>query len=107
MSKKPPTVTLTILNKEYIIACQPEEQTALLNTAHALNAKMRQLHNSGKVTGTDRIAVMAALNLAHELEMSKQPIVAEPIYKENNPEVTNKLISLRHKIENVLENYQT
>jgi cell division protein ZapA len=99
MSKKNPTVTLTILNKEYVIACQPEEQNSLLNIAHALNAKMRRLHDSGKVTGTDRIAVMAALNLAHELEIGKQQVSAS-----GDPELTHKLISLRHKIENVLEN---
>lgn len=107
MSKKAPTVTLTILNKEYIIACQPEEQSALLNTAHDLNAKMSLLHNSGKVTGTDRIAVMAALNLAHELELKKQPMSADPIAQIYHPEVTTKLISLRQKIENVLKISQT
>jgi cell division protein ZapA len=99
MSKKPLTVTLNILNKDYVIACQPEEQSALLNTAHQLNSKMRRLHDSGKVTGTDRIAVMAALNLAHELEVEKQRVSYS-----YDPEVTNKIISLRHKIENVLEN---
>jgi cell division protein ZapA len=99
MSKKPLTVTLNILNKDYVIACQPEEQSALLNTAHQLNSKMRRLHDSGKVTGTDRIAVMAALNLAHELEVEKQRVS----YSYDH-EVTNKIISLRHKIENVLEN---
>jgi cell division protein ZapA len=99
MTKKLPTVTLTILNKDYVIACPLEEQSSLLNTAQQLNAKMRRLHDSGKVTGTDRVAVMAALNLAHELEISKQQVSYS-----SDPDVTNKLISLRHKIENVLEN---
>ncbi|MCX7087933.1 MAG: cell division protein ZapA [Methylococcales bacterium] len=99
MSKKPATVTLTILDKDYTIACQPEEQSALLDTAQQLNAKMRRLHDSGKVTGTDRIAVMAALNLAHELEVDKQRVISV-----SDPDITRKLISLRHKIENVLEN---
>ncbi len=101
MSKKIPTVTLTILNKEYVIACQPEEQSSLLSTSQALNAKMRRLHDSGKVTGTDRIAVMAALNLALELEMGKQQSTTP---SDSSPDITSKLISLRHKIENVLEN---
>ncbi|NOT84221.1 MAG: cell division protein ZapA [Methylococcaceae bacterium] len=99
MSKKTPTVTLTILNKDYIIACPPEEQNSLLNTAQQLNAKMRRLHDSGKVTGTDRVAVMAALNLAHELEIGKQQASVV-----SDPDLVNKLISLRHKIENILEN---
>ncbi len=98
MSKKLPAVTLTILNKEYKIVCQPEEQPSLLHTARLLNEKMHRLHDSGKVTGTDRIAVMAALNLAHELEMTK------PQTAQNDPELTEKLISLRKKIETVLQN---
>ncbi len=98
MSRKLPAVTLTILNKEYKIACQPEEQPSLLRTARQLDEKMHRLHDSGKVTGTDRIAVMAALNLAHEWEMTKpQPI-------ENDLALTEKLISLRQKIENALRN---
>ncbi|MEQ1638790.1 MAG: cell division protein ZapA [Methylococcales bacterium] len=101
MSKKNPTVTVTILNKEYIIACQPEDQHSLMNTAQQLNSKMRRLHDSGKVTGTDRIAVMAALNLAHELETGKSQL-GDP----TDPELTSKLIQLRHKIENVLDNSQ-
>ncbi len=99
MSKKLPAVTLTILNKEYKIACQPEEQPSLLYTANLLNEKMHRLHDSGKVTGTDRIAVMAALNLAHELELAKPP-QAEP----QDTALTDKLISLRNKIENALKN---
>lgn len=102
MTKKSPTVTLTILNKEYIIACQPEEQSALLDIAHALNTKMKRLHDSGKVTGPDRIAVMAALNLAHEWEISKYQAAALG----NDPEVTTKLIGMRQKIENVLDKYE-
>ena len=99
MTKKNPTVTLNILNKEYIIACQPEDQATLLVTAQQLNSKMRRLHDSGKVTGTDRIAVMAALNLAHEIELSKQHVTPQ-----EDVEITDAIIHLRHKIENVLEN---
>lgn len=113
MSKKPQIVSVTILNKEYKIACPPEEQEALLHTAYQLNAKMRKLHDSGKVTGTDRVAVMAALNLAHELEMAKPAgttYQAEAMCGSDSSssasanEITKKIINLRHKIENALEN---
>ncbi len=111
MSKKSEIVSVTILNKEYKIACPPEEQQTLLNTAHLLHAKMRKLHDSGKVTGTDRVAVMAALNLAHELEMAK-PIAKSysntAVAPQSTPsadDITQKLIDLRHKIENALESF--
>ena len=60
-------VTVRILGKDYRVACSEGEQEALLSSVRFLDAKMREIRDSGKVIGTDRIAVMAALNLAHEL----------------------------------------
>lgn len=60
-------VTITILEKEYLISCREEEREQLHTAAAFLNDKMRELKNGGKVVGTERIAVMAALNLASEL----------------------------------------
>ena len=59
-------VTIRILEKEYHVACPAEEKAALTASAELLNVKMREIRDSGKVVGLDRIAVMAALNLAHE-----------------------------------------
>jgi cell division protein ZapA len=71
MNKKPQPVSLTIMGKEYRIACDPEEQDALIHSAQQLDVQMRKMRDSGKINGPDRIAVMAALNLAHELELVK------------------------------------
>lgn len=60
-------VSVRILEKEYQFACPASERNDLLNAAEFLNAKMRQIRDSGKVVGLDRISVMAALNLANEL----------------------------------------
>ena len=60
-------VTIRILEKEYNVACPAEEKAALVASAELLNAKMREIRDSGKVVGLDRVAVMAALNLANEL----------------------------------------
>ena len=60
-------VNIKILEKEYQIACKSDERADLLDSAELLNKRMRQIRESGKVTGLDRIAVMAALNMAHEL----------------------------------------
>lgn len=60
-------VTIKILEKEYHVSCPAEEKPALLTSAELLNLKMREIRDSGKVVGLDRVAVMAALNLANEL----------------------------------------
>jgi cell division protein ZapA len=66
MSEAPTRVNVRILDRDYQVACPPGEQDALLESAKLLNGKMRDIRKSGAVIGLDRIAVMAALNLAHE-----------------------------------------
>jgi cell division protein ZapA len=60
-------VSVRILEKEYQVSCPASERTDLLDSAEVLNHKMREIRDSGKVVGLDRIAVMAALNMANEL----------------------------------------
>jgi len=60
-------LTVTILDKEYRIACNKGEEEDLLSSAKFLNSRMNDIRKSGKVIGTERVAVMAALNIAHEL----------------------------------------
>ena len=96
--KQSSVVSLTILGKEYNIACDMDEQELLLETAKQLDEKMRKIRNAGKINGDDRIAVMVALNMAHELQL---------LQNENeklNQNLSECLANMRHKIENVLEN---
>jgi cell division protein ZapA len=65
--KEPAHVTVRILEKEYFVSCPADERPALLDSAEYLNKKMREIRDTGKVVGADRIAVMAALNMANEL----------------------------------------
>ena len=67
MTDRMTRVSVRILEKEYQVACLPEERSELLDTAEYLNGKMREIRDGANVVGLDRIAVMAALNLAHEL----------------------------------------
>ncbi|MBI1733007.1 MAG: cell division protein ZapA [Gammaproteobacteria bacterium] len=60
-------VTITILDKEYLISCREDEREQLHEAAAFLNDKMGELKSGGKVVGIERIAVMAALNIASEL----------------------------------------
>jgi len=67
MSSPAVPVNVTILGKEYQVACPAEEKAALVASAELLHDNMEKIRSSGKIVGLDRIAVMAALNLAHEL----------------------------------------
>ncbi len=66
MREEQELVTVRILDKEYRIGCDKGEREALIASAYHLDARMREIYKSGKVVGMDRIAVMAALNIAHE-----------------------------------------
>ena len=61
------TVTVSILDKDYQINCAPDEVAALRQSAQYLDDKMREIKSSSNVFGLDRIAVMAALNIANDL----------------------------------------
>lgn len=61
------TVTVEILDKEYQVACPPEQEQELVGAARHLDQKMRDIRATGKVIGLERVAIMAALNLSHEL----------------------------------------
>jgi cell division protein ZapA len=67
MSDRMVRVSVRILEKEYQVACLPEERSELLDSAELVNTKMREIRDAGNIVGLDRIAVMTALNLAHEL----------------------------------------
>ncbi|MGH8399069.1 MAG: cell division protein ZapA [Gammaproteobacteria bacterium] len=67
MSENLARVTVRILDKEYQVACPDHEREALLQSAELLNRKMHEIRETGNVVGLDRVAVMAALNLSHEI----------------------------------------
>ena len=96
MSSDATRVSIRILEKEYHVACPPEERHALLDSAELLNRRMREIRDSGKVVGLDRIAVMAALNITNELLRTKG--------RDESLEstVTDRLRSLRERVESAL-----
>ncbi len=67
MSRDLEPVSVRIMDKDYLIACPPEERAALQESARFLDARMREIRDSGKIVGLERIAVMAALNISHEM----------------------------------------
>jgi cell division protein ZapA len=86
-----------ILEKEYIVACSADERSELIDSAEFLNKRMKEIRDSGKIIGLDRIAVMAALNLAHEvIRMRARDTTAEH-------ETGHRLKILRERVESALE----
>ena len=62
---------VSILGREYRVACRESEREELLQAVQFLDRRMREIRDAGKIAGTERIAVMAALNIAHEFLGSK------------------------------------
>ncbi|GAB3376697.1 cell division protein ZapA [Spongiibacter taiwanensis] len=85
------TVVVKILDKEYQVACPPEEQAPLLQAAQYLDRQMRQIRTSGKVIGLERIAVMAALNISHELLSVKNQGAASEQENEALQRITDRI----------------
>ncbi|MDO8437363.1 MAG: cell division protein ZapA [Nitrosomonadaceae bacterium] len=65
------TMNVTIMGREFRVACPDEEREELLQSVSYLDKKMREIRDSGKVVGSERIAIMAALNITHELLTTK------------------------------------
>ena len=67
IAEKSNTLDVTILDREFRVACPQEERTELLDAVAYLDKNMREIRDAGKITSVERIAIMAALNIAHEL----------------------------------------
>ncbi|PCH59649.1 MAG: cell division protein ZapA [Gammaproteobacteria bacterium] len=92
MDKEHVPVSVQILEKEYRFSCREEESEALVGAARYVNRKMVETHRSGRVIGVERIAVMAAINIAHELlDLGGGT--------ENNDALSKQLAMLQSKIE--------
>jgi cell division protein ZapA len=65
------SVDVQILGRDFTVSCTEEERQGLLDAVNYLDKKMRDIRDSGKVVGAERIAIMAALNLSHEVLNTK------------------------------------
>lgn len=89
------SLTIKVLEKEYRVACPPEEKESLTASANMLNEKLMQIKDKGSVISTERIAVMAALNMSHEI-LNGQTLVGE------HTELNERIDSLSEKIDNTM-----
>jgi cell division protein ZapA len=98
MSGATEPVRLYILGKEYRVVCPSGEEESLLTAARYLNKKMKEIKNSGKVIGVERVAVMAALNITHELLQERKQ-------KEKEHEQDKRIEVLQRKVEAALDEW--
>lgn len=89
-------VAVNILEREYLIGCSAEERPGLIAAANLLDSKMREMRNASPATSLDRIAVMAALNMAHDLLQLQQRSDTE------SGAMARHLEKLRNKLDGVL-----
>lgn len=89
MSKDASPITVTILEKEYLITCEENERESLRNSADYLNQMMDEMKNSGGVIGSERIAVMTALNITNDLLA----------YKKENQDYTSNIDSTLKRLQ--------
>jgi cell division protein ZapA len=107
MDKSIKPVTVRILDKDYMVACPEGEQDALVASSRRVDREMRKVRDSGKVLGTDRIAVMVALNLAHELMHGARAAAAENLPSSADMDsYRQKLQHLQEQLDSVLEKHK-
>jgi cell division protein ZapA len=100
MTEQNAQVSVRILDKEYQVACPASERTNLLDSAEILNAKMREIRDTGRIVGLDRIAVMAALNMANDL------LHANARDQELEGGISNRLKIISDRVDHVLSGSQ-
>ena len=93
------TVTVSILDKEYQVACPEDQQAELVVSAKYLDKQMRSIRDTGKVIGLERIAVMAALNISYELLQESEQGAMTGVEPEPNHASFHQL---NHKIDEAL-----
>ena len=92
MSKNRQPVSITLLDKEYMVGCSEDEKDDLLASANYLNKKMLEQRDTGKVVGSEKIAVMTALNIASEyLNLSTENQSEREDYRINISRISDKI----------------
>jgi cell division protein ZapA len=94
------TVVVKILDREYQVSCPPSEQDALFKSARHLDENMRKIKTRGTVHGLEKISVMAALNITHELLQKNRQI------NESRQSTSQQIKFLEDKVERALQNFR-
>lgn len=93
MSEQNTAVQVKILDKEYQVNCPPSDQEALIKSARYLDENMRKIKGRGNIHGAEKIAVMAALNITHDMLRKNRMI------NESRQETSSQVKSIEEKID--------
>ena len=85
------TVSIDILDNSYQVACEPEQEAELKQAANDLDDQMRAIRSTGKVIGLERVAIMAALNLSHQVLVMKSGGQPEDPLEEQLKSITSRI----------------
>ena len=91
-------ITINVLGREFRVGCPEGEQKQLLASVDYLNRKMKEVRDTGKVVGNERIAIMAALNIAHEM-MSNGGKVAASV---DNTAIKRRILAMQETLDSAL-----
>ncbi|GAB1265829.1 hypothetical protein NBRC116493_01000 [Aurantivibrio infirmus] len=91
-------ISVSLLDKDYQLACPPEEQEALYRAARGLDSRLRAIRTGGNIVGLERILIMAALNLSYELHLSKENSSSGTLDESALLSLTDKIDSALNKL---------
>jgi len=90
-------VNIRILDREYTVGCEPDERDGLMAAAKVLDAKMREVRGGNRMAALDRVAVLAALNLAHELQQARSES------ERRDRELSRTVGAMQHRLDDLLD----
>lgn len=97
MSSASEPVSIRLLDREYTVGCEPDERDSLLSAAKLLDGKMREIRGNNRMAALDRVAVLAALNLAHDLQQLRDE------HASRDRELTRTLTDLHRRLDDLFD----
>lgn len=97
------TVSVSLMGKEYMIACPAGSEKQLLQAAQQLNAKMKEIRGAGKTVGLERIAILAALHISHELLLHNNQQDEHNALAQRQSDMEQQLEKLNHRLDSSLQ----
>jgi cell division protein ZapA len=92
-------LTIQILGREFRVSCPEGEEEQLQSSVEYVNRRMKDLRDTGKVTGNERVAIMAALNIAHEL-LAQKPAKSHPSF--DGADIRRRIAAMQETLDSAL-----
>lgn len=90
-------VNLQILDRDYLVGCADDERESLMEAARLLDSKMREVRSGNRMASIDRIAILAALDIAHELQQVSKN------HAQRDRDLESAIVRLTHRLDVLLD----